>query len=412
MTDENELYEDYEADARANRTRTALIAILVVLVLMLAGLAYFITRVVTPPGAPQGASGTPVGIEWVRSLYGYGPKPADQLYRPLGAAVGPDGTIYGADTQRARIIAFGADGAYKSLIHTGPESPAPGRLWRPDKLATDPDGNVYIADGGNQKVIVFSSAGRFLREWAVPSPTGVRIVGDRAFVLTAQGVAVCKTDGTLLSLWGRRGKGPEEFDNPQGFAIAEDGTVYISDTLNARIKAYTPEGRLLWVWPEDRRNASPSGLRPSTQSGPLQLPSGMCIDGRGRIVLVDPFNFQIMILQPSAKSAKLVARYGQQGAADGYFYYPSDIAYDAARDWFVVADTRNNRLQVVRIPGSASNVVLAGIRRATTGLSWLCALPLLLILAAIAIAVLRRRSRGLSEEADETLTDGVEQADR
>ena len=68
----------------------------------------------------------------------------------------------------------------------------------------------------------------------------------------------------------------------------------------------------------------------------MEIPAGMTIDGAGRIVIVDPFGFDITILKPS--NGQLIAKYGAPGTVDGQFVYPSDVSYAASHDWFAVAD--------------------------------------------------------------------------
>jgi hypothetical protein len=381
------------ADRQTARTRVVLSVILVLLFLLLAGLGFFIVKVVQPAGLPQGASSTPAGLEWIRSIYGYGTLFAQQFFRPINAAVGPDGAIYGTDPQRGRVLVFNPDGSFRSVIELKKLYKSANNIYRPLSLGLDPAGNLYVGDYSTQSVVQISPQGTLVRQWPVPGPTGITVSGGRIYVTTNYGVAVFSLDGKLLTTWGKRGRGPEEFDNPHGTAIGSDGTVYVTDTLNSRIKAYKPDGTLLWIWPEDRATAQKPGVKPGASTGPLQVPTGAVLDGQGRLVFVDPFNFDIIVLQVSAKGAKLLARYGDYGQRDGFFFYPSDIGYDAARDWFVVADTENNRLQVVRIPGSAGNALMAGIRRTFTGPQWLCAVPLILLLVAIALLVLRRRAK-------------------
>jgi sugar lactone lactonase YvrE len=390
---------DVGLDDRQRRTRIVLVAVLVLLAMLLVGLVAFVVRIVEPAGRPQGRADLPTGLEWVRSIYGYGPTLGEMFQSPTGVGVAPDGTIYGTDPQRSRILSFNPDGTFRTLIHTGPASSGPGRLYRPFTVGTDSEGNVYACDHQNDKVIVFSPDGALLREWEVPAPTSICVSGSRAYVTSPYGVAVFSTEGALLSVWGSRGRGPEQFDNPHGIAVGADGTVYVTDTLNARLKAYTADGRVLWVWPKDRANATPSGIRPGPNAGPLQLPAGAVIDGQGRLVIMDAFAFQILVFKVDPAGATLLARYGDAGARDGYFDQPADIGYDAARDWFVVADTTNNRLQIVRIPGSASNALTAGVRRALTDAPWLCWMPLLLMLVAIGLAVIRSRARAQTQAA-------------
>jgi hypothetical protein len=109
-------------------------------------------------------------------------------------------------------------------------------------------------------------------------------------------------------------------------------------------------------------------------------------------VLVDPFGFDIVVLDPE-QEGKVVGRYGEFGNEDGFFAYPTGIAYDPARDWFAITDTANDRVQVVRIPGSTSQPIPAAARRFLSGPFGICSIPLILLLIALFLGVLRSRTR-------------------
>jgi sugar lactone lactonase YvrE len=389
-----------EVEHPLSRTRVVLSTILVILVLMLIGLGYFTVKVVTPAGTPQGSADLPTGLEWVRSVYGFGPAESQQFRRPVDVAVAPDGSFWGTDPSRNRVLGFNSDGSFKSLIHTGPASKEARKLGQPEGVAVGEDGLVYVVDGSNQKIMVFTQANVFVREWSVPSPLVCSVRGGRVYVGCAPGVAVFSTDGKLLSVWGKAGYGPEEFLTVHGIAVAADGTVYVSDTNNLRIKAYKPDGTLLWVWPKSRTTASVTGLQAKDASStPLLLPTGMTMDGRGRLVVADAFSFDIAVLQPTKTGATVVARYGDYGRRDGYFAYPTGVSYDPNRDWFAVADTANDRLQIVRLPGSGAPGAAAAATRVLYGLSPWCAVPIVLLLIAVVVAFTRRRAVRRSNDA-------------
>lgn len=58
-------------------------------------------------------------------------------------------------------------------------------------------------------------------------------------------------DGRYLATWGRGGRGPGEYQQPDGGALAvlPDGRVLLRDPGNARINVYSPEGQPLDAWP-------------------------------------------------------------------------------------------------------------------------------------------------------------------
>jgi len=130
----------------------------------------------------------------------------------------------------------------------------------------------------------------------------------------------------------------------------------------------------------------------------FQLPVGMTIDGNGRLVVLDAFDFQMVVLDPS-REGRLVARYGDFGVEDGKFVYPTGIDYDPERDWFVVADTSNDRAQVIRIPDSGGDLLGAARRAWATPLR-LCALPLILLLVALGVMIARAKRRKGSSDRD------------
>ena len=65
-------------------------------------------------------------------------------------------------------------------------------------------------------------------------------------------------------------------------------------------------------------------------------------------------DFSLAVFDP--ENGDVIAKYGTYGTEEGTFMYPSGLAYDAERDWFAVADLGNNRVQIVRLPGSSASV--------------------------------------------------------
>jgi hypothetical protein len=108
-------------------------------------------------------------------------------------------------------------------------------------------------------------------------------------------------------------------------------------------------------------------------------------------VVVDAFKYAIIVLDGA--TGQKVAEYGDFGPEDGFFDNPSAIAYDPARDYFVVADTQNNRLQVVRLPGSSKSPVVAAVVRAADRPIWVLGLPVAFLLVAVPGTTFFRRWR-------------------
>ncbi len=374
-----------------SRQRRVLSIALIVLLILIAAVGYYALQFTKAPGAPS--AGDIGGIEWVRSIYGWGESPNQLLGAVVDVAVAPDGSIWTV-SNKTTVVAFNPDGTTKNVFafeRGGKE----GQVGSIEGLDVGDDGLIYLADFGNDQIHVMDASGRFVRHIKVQRPSEVAVRDGRIAVAAIAGIGVLDTQGNLISQWGSRGAGKDQVDIPHGIAWGADGNVYVSDSQNRRIKAYTPEGRLIYIQPAALEEGTRIGdfretSKESTSTLPYQLPAGMTVDAAGRVVLVDPFEFAIIAQDP--KTGNVTGRWGEFGRQDGMFAYPTGISYDQVRDYYVVADTANNRLQVVRLPGSGGNV-LTTLRRNLTGPIWICAIPLILLLLALVIAVIRRRNK-------------------
>ena len=91
-----------------------------------------------------------------------------QFNEPWGIAVAPDGSVYVADTWNHRIQKFSADGAFISRWGNvgdakGSADSGANEFWGPRSVAIGPDGSVYVADTGNKRIQVFDPDGHFER---------------------------------------------------------------------------------------------------------------------------------------------------------------------------------------------------------------------------------------------------------
>ncbi|MEK7746498.1 MAG: hypothetical protein AAB576_07520, partial [Elusimicrobiota bacterium] len=90
----------------------------------------------------------------------------------------------------------------------------------PSKLAPGPDGSVYIADAQNQKIWRLDPSG------SVSSVAGTGVLGFSG-------------DGGLATA--------AQLRNPQGVAVAPDGSLYLADTNNHAIRKVSPAGIMTTV---------------------------------------------------------------------------------------------------------------------------------------------------------------------
>ncbi|MDZ4168907.1 MAG: 6-bladed beta-propeller [Coriobacteriia bacterium] len=298
------------------------------------------------------------------TIYGPGREPAAAFDQPMGAAWGRDGTtLFVADALNNRICVFDAQGRpvreFGSLGVAKPLAGAertwdPGELSYPVDVAVAEDGTVYVADFYNDSISAFTEQGRFIRRFPDPyAPTGkgssgaegggiavtaVAAQGGRVYATDTYQVLVFDTEGKLLNQFGQPGMGPEGLNHPGGIAVDRDGRIYVSDSNHNRVKAYSPEGELLWV-----SGRPVSGLQSKTDN-PFVLPRGMTVLRDGSILVADPLAHQLVRLD---RDGKVVAQYGVRGTLDGQLNFPNDVA---VRDQDVlVADRQNQRIQVVNL---------------------------------------------------------------
>jgi sugar lactone lactonase YvrE len=131
----------------------------------------------------------------------------------------PERHVWIVDAGSDQIFEFTNDG--KSLVMTVGESRVQGNdkthLNGPNGIAFLPNGDFYVTDGyKNSRIVKFSKDGKYLFEW------------------------------------GKRGKGPGEFNIPHSLAIDAKGHIYVLDRSNSRIQVFDSDGKYLEEWPEIR----------------------------------------------------------------------------------------------------------------------------------------------------------------
>jgi glucose/arabinose dehydrogenase len=166
-----------------------------------------------------------------------GPAMAAQLSGPGSLAAGPDGTIYMVDTLNRRVRSIRIDGTIETYAGDGEvgdqppkqhAGPAPGdgglavdaSLHIPVGVAVGPDGSVYICDEPDQRVYRVSPAG------VITTFAGT---GEEAF----SGDGGLAIDAALA--------------RPVDVAVGPDGSLYVADHGNHRIRKVDPNGIITTV---------------------------------------------------------------------------------------------------------------------------------------------------------------------
>lgn len=219
-----------------------------------------------------------------------GPALAAELNSPEGVAVGPDGTIYIADTGNQRIRAV-AGGQITTFAGTGTKAFAgdggaalAAAFNQPVALALDSSGALLVCDQGNQRVR--------------------RVSGGLITTLAGNGVQGFAGDGAAAT--------SAELNEPSAVAVGADGRIYIADTGNQRVRVVGVNGQIATF--AGTGAAAFSGDGASATSATLSGPRGLALDIAGNLYIADAGNHRLRRVTP-AGTIQTVVGSGVQGSA-------------------------------------------------------------------------------------------------
>lgn len=248
-----------------------------------------------------------------------------ELNNPVGVAVGPDGSLFIVDQNNNRIRQVRPDGKIVTVAGNGSSTfggdggPATSAGMLPWGVAVGPDGAVYIADRSNSRVrmvdqngTISTVAGNGLAfpnadgvpatsvNLGVPSDVAVGpdgslyiIVGGpgRVRKVTPQGI-ISTLAGTTAGYSGDGGPAKTaQIDSPVRLAVGPDGSIYIPDTGNQRLRWIGSEGIIATIAGNGLAGFSgDGGLAPQAQ---FSDPYAVAVGPDGAVYVADSFNQRI-----------------------------------------------------------------------------------------------------------------------
>jgi len=308
-------------------------------------------------------------LTWlVTTLAGSGPGFADgvgttaQFLEPAGLAMAADGTLLVADRLNHRIRRIDhVTAAVTTVAGDGTAGFADGvgsvaRFNFPSGVAVAADGSVYVVDTQNHRIRRINPA------------TGV--------VTTVAG------DGTAGFADGIGSAA--RFNFPTGLAAAEDGTLYVADPSNERLRridpgtgavttirqfvgssplavAVAPNGTVYLALVNEAQGGWILQLDPTTgvtsdlAVGSLGFPAGVTVTPDDRLFVTDQVDHRIRQFDIATGALTILAGTGMAGFADGVgptaqFAGPFGVTVGANGTLFV-ADRGNNRIRRIQVEG-------------------------------------------------------------
>jgi sugar lactone lactonase YvrE len=253
----------------------------------------------------------------------------------------------------------------------------------PRGLAVDADGTLFIADtanhriraidpSGNTRVIAGTGSHGFAEGAAAQaqfdSPTGVVVASDGTLYVTDTGnhrIRAISPTGTVSTLAGSGTQGNTDgdadaalFNNPWGIAMETDDILYVADRDNNNIRKLTrsPQGK----W-------SVSTLA----SGNFTKPLGIAVSTNGEVYVTEHGKHAIRRINNNGTVNILAGEATTSGSIDGNataarFHSPQGLCLDPSGN-LLVADTGNHRVRRIMPDGTVSTLAGSGTPGSTDG---------------------------------------------
>ncbi|HEX5000140.1 MAG TPA: hypothetical protein VFY29_18110 [Terriglobia bacterium] len=232
------------------------------------GAGFFVTSVSTHSVRKVSASGDSTTVAGTGAS-GYsgdgGPATAAKLNTPFGLVSDATGNLYIADAFNHRIRKVTPGGMISTIAGTGKPGfggdggkAVSAQLNMPASLVIDGSGNLYFSDIGNNCV---------------------RKISTEGMISTVAGTGKPGFSGDGL----KANKG--QLNNPGPLALSKDGSLFISDVLNHRVRKVDSAGIITTV--VGNGNSGSGGDGGAALAAQLAIPSGLVVGPVGNLFVAD-----------------------------------------------------------------------------------------------------------------------------
>lgn len=263
-----------------------------------------------------------------------GSSPEDELSLPFDLRVTSNRLYLVCQNIPALIEIDRKDNSFK--LHQSNKSP----LSYPISVCDGGDGIVFVTD--TETRIVYRFKDGVLEPFIVANltrPTGIAAIPSMQLLFVVDtgehSLKIFDYEGSLLKSIDRLNDTTRLFNYPTFVTATADGTVLVNDALNYSIKQFDAKGNFAGEFGSE-------GDAPGTFS----RPKGIAVDSDSHIYVVDNLfdNFQVF-----DQSGQILLAVGSAGQEPGQFWSPAGI--DIKNDTIFIADTFNNRIQILHYLG-------------------------------------------------------------
>jgi sugar lactone lactonase YvrE len=282
---------------------------------------------------------------------------AGQWNAPRSVAFAPDGSVYVADSRNHRIQHFNSNGelikTWGSFSNANSDQAPAGTFNEPWWVAVGPDGSVYVADTWNNRIQKFTANGDFVSMWghsglaedmtSFYGPRGIAVDAKGQVYITDTGnkrVVVFDANGSPITQFGSVGIDPGYFDEPVGIAVGQDGKVFVADTWNQRVQVFTPDATGKTFTPSQQFDVD-AWFGQSVENKPF-----LAVDGAGHIFVTDPEGYRVLEFNTDGT---FLRGWGAYSTGTDGFGLPAGIAADTVSGVWV-SDAGNNVLLHFTLP--------------------------------------------------------------
>jgi len=274
-----------------------------------------------------------------------GPATEALIKNPTAVELDSHGNLYIADVYNERIRSVDSNGIISTVMGTGcsdfqtEDRPAiETNLSSAYGIAIDKDDNLYVLSRGHSKIFK-------LGEDAIAR----RIVGTGENGFSGDG-------GPALDA---------RINNPCHLVAGSEGTLYIADSGNRRIRKVTPDGTITTIAGTGEEGYGGDGG--SALEAPIAFPAAITIDEEGNLYIADFINHRIRRLSKDGIITSLAgtgeAEYNgdRRPALECQIGEPCGVAVD--QDGYVyIGDQVNCRVRVVTPSGMMYTIAGTGIQ--------------------------------------------------